>query len=46
MRYHQKTDGILMIAEDGRARFLTLVERLLFAIGINPSYRASDGRAA
>lgn len=27
-RYHKKADGILMIEPDGRARFLTMRERI------------------
>lgn len=37
MRFHKKADGILMICDDGRGRFLTMWERILFAFGIRPA---------
>lgn len=35
-RYHKKRDGILRIAPDGRARFLTFWERVAYAVGWKP----------
>ena len=36
VRYHRKRDGILRIEPDGRARFLTLFERLRYFFGAKP----------
>jgi hypothetical protein len=36
IRYHKKTDGILRIAPDGSARFLTLWERIKLSLGGKP----------
>lgn len=41
MRYHRKADGILMVDENGRGRFLTLVERILFVFGYRPRFRST-----
>jgi hypothetical protein len=35
-RYHWKRDGVLRIAPDGRARFLTFPETLFFLLGGRP----------
>ena len=36
VRYHRKRDGILRIEQDGRARFLTLFERIRYFFGAKP----------
>lgn len=36
IRYHRKRDGILRIEPDGRARFLTTLERILYFFGARP----------
>lgn len=35
-RYHWKRDGVLRIADDGAARFLTLFETVAFLLGGKP----------